>query len=269
VAPSFHAAPETDATVSHRFLAINLQNRVALLGGCGACSEIKNAVFKLLSYVKPLEHALPLRARAFVHDQAPVLVLGQASVDAPGLKWLGGSGGDEQLWNDEGVSAIGGEEGFPPRQPSQVILAVRDESKVLPPLAQLDADQARYHFVSGFDGRQDFNPCYAGEAILREPFVYGSLLKRKIERYGVKVWLINTALQPDRSLSRILENKTADFETYYEKDPWFGFRVPKGTVTDDSPAKAELVRMYLENFKRMAGRKKADTFPGSPVLRFG
>jgi len=136
--------------------------------------------------------------------------------------------------------------------PKNVILLTCDASGVMPPIARLTPNQALYQFISGYTskvggteiGLRDepeitFSACFGGPFMVHHPYKYAELLKRKIERYGVTCWLVNTgwvggpygvgkriSIKHTRALlNAALQGQLADVEYY--RDPVFGFEVPK------------------------------------------
>jgi phosphoenolpyruvate carboxykinase (ATP) len=136
--------------------------------------------------------------------------------------------------------------------PKNVILLTCDASGVMPPIARLTPDQALYQFISGYTskiagtevglGKEPeitFSACFGGPFMVHHPYKYAELLKRKLERYGVTCWLVNTgwvggpygvgkriSIRHTRNLlNAALTGKLAGVEYY--QDPVFGFEVPK------------------------------------------
>ncbi len=175
--------------------------------------------------------------------------------------------------------------------PKNIILLTCDASGVMPPIARLTPNQALYQFISGYTskiggtevGLRDepeitFSACFGGPFMVHHPYKYADLLKRKIERYGVTCWLVNTgwvggpygvgkriSIRHTRNLlNAALTGLLADV-TYYQ-DPVFGFEVPQtcpevpeGVLQPWSswPSRAEYDRRYKdlaarfrENFKK-------------------
>jgi phosphoenolpyruvate carboxykinase (ATP) len=164
--------------------------------------------------------------------------------------------------------------------PKNVILLTCDASGVMPPIARLSPNQALYQFISGYTskiagtevglGKEPeitFSACFGGPFMVHHPYKYAALLKRKLERYGVTCWLVNTgwvggaygvgkriSIRHTRNLlNAALTGKLAQVEYY--RDPVFGFEVPK-TCPDvpDSvlepwsawPSRTEYDRRYLD-----------------------
>lgn len=135
--------------------------------------------------------------------------------------------------------------------PKNVILLTCDASGVMPPIARLTPNQALYQFISGYTskiagtevglGKEPeitFSACFGGPFMVHHPYKYAELLKRKIERYGVTCWLVNTgwvggpygvgkriSIRYTRALlNAALNGNLANVK--YNTDPIFGFEVP-------------------------------------------
>ncbi len=136
--------------------------------------------------------------------------------------------------------------------PKNIILLTCDASGVMPPIARLTPNQALYQFISGYTskiagteiGLRDepeitFSACFGAPFMVHHPYKYADLLKRKIERYGVTCWLVNTgwvggpygigkriSIKYTRALlTAALTGKLAKVKYY--QDPIFGFEVPQ------------------------------------------
>ncbi len=177
--------------------------------------------------------------------------------------------------------------------PRNIILLTCDAQGVMPPIARLSTEQALYHFISGYTSKVGgtevglgeepeitFSACFGAPFMVHHPMTYAELLGRKIERYGVTCWLLNTgwvggpygvgkriSIRHTRALlSAALSGALADVETY--EDPIFGFHVPTHCpgVPDDVlyPARAwpsedeywakyrQLAMRYVDNFRKFA-----------------
>jgi phosphoenolpyruvate carboxykinase (ATP) len=134
--------------------------------------------------------------------------------------------------------------------PRNIVMLTADAFGVLPPIARLTADQAMYHFLSGYTAKvagteigvtepeATFSTCFGAPFMPRHPSVYGNLLKERIARGNVCCWLVNTGWTGGKygtgsrmpiKATRALLNAAldgslngADFRT----DPVFGFEVP-------------------------------------------
>ncbi|MCC6940122.1 MAG: phosphoenolpyruvate carboxykinase, partial [Novosphingobium sp.] len=133
--------------------------------------------------------------------------------------------------------------------PANLIFLTADAYGVLPPIARLTADQAMYHFLSGYTARvagteigvtepeATFSTCFGAPFMPRHPSVYGNLLKERIAKGGVKCWLVNTGWSGGKATqegikrmpikaTRALLNAALDGSlnnATFKKDPNFGF----------------------------------------------
>ena len=88
--------------------------------------------------------------------------------------------------------------------PKVIIFLTADAFGVLPPISRLDKNSAMYHFVTGFTSklagteRGVTEPQPTFSTLFGEPFmpmdasVYAKMLGEKLEKYGTKVYLVNT-----------------------------------------------------------------------------
>jgi phosphoenolpyruvate carboxykinase (ATP) len=168
--------------------------------------------------------------------------------------------------------------------PKNIIFLTCDASGVMPPLARLTVEQAMYHFISGYTskiagtevGLRDepeitFSACFGGPFMVHRPAFYAELLRRKIERYGVKCWLVNTgwvggpygvgkriSIKHTRNLLSAVLNGALDQVEFYT-DPVFGFEVPKicPDVPEDVmfPSRSwQKETEYWKKYKELASR---------------
>ncbi len=134
--------------------------------------------------------------------------------------------------------------------PSHVILLTADAFGVMPPVAKLSAEQALYHFLSGYtcklagtevglkDPETTFSPCYGAPFMALNPTVYAELLEQRLAMTGAETWLVNTgwtggkfgvgkriSIQETRKMVRAVLN--GGFTGVpFRRDPVFGFEVP-------------------------------------------
>ena len=88
--------------------------------------------------------------------------------------------------------------------PKNIIFLSCDAFGVLPPVAKLTAEQAMYHFVSGYTAKiagtemgitepqATFSACFGAAFMVWHPYKYAELLAQKIQQYDANVWLVNT-----------------------------------------------------------------------------
>ena len=175
--------------------------------------------------------------------------------------------------------------------PKNIILLTCDASGVMPPIARLTPDQALYQFISGYTSKiagtevglgkepeMTFSTCFGAPFMVHHPSFYADLLKRKILKYGVHCWLVNTgwiggpygvgkriSIRYTRALlNAALGGRLLDVAC--ATDPVFGFAVPRScegvpeSVLDPAgswPDRKEYMQRYrelasrfVENFKK-------------------
>jgi phosphoenolpyruvate carboxykinase (ATP) len=168
--------------------------------------------------------------------------------------------------------------------PKNIIFLTCDAQGVMPPIARLSPDQALYHFVSGYTSKVGgtevglgeepeitFSTCFGAPFMVHHPTVYADLLRRKITRYDVDCWLLNTgwvggpygvgkriSIHHTRALlAAALSGKLRDVEYY--QDPVFGFSVPRSCpdVPESVLYPAESwpsEELYREKYRQLATR---------------
>jgi phosphoenolpyruvate carboxykinase (ATP) len=178
--------------------------------------------------------------------------------------------------------------------PTNIIMLTCDAYGVLPPISKMSAEQAMYHFLSGYTARvagtekgvtepqATFSACFGAPFMPRPPETYAALLGNKIKTQKVNCWLVNTGwsgagagvgqrmpINVTRTLLRAaLSGELAKVD--YIKDPSFGLMVPKSVpgVEDailhprdkwqDKQAydvtATKLIGLFTENFKKFSGK---------------
>jgi phosphoenolpyruvate carboxykinase (ATP) len=191
--------------------------------------------------------------------------------------------------------------------PKNIIFLTCDASGVMPPIAKLSMEQAMYHFISGYTSkiagtevglREEpeitFSACFGGPFMVHRPAYYAELLRRKIDRYGVKCWLVNTgwvggpygvgkriSIRHTRNLLTAVLNSELDNVEFY-KDPIFGFGVPKSCpdVPDDVmfPSRSwhketdywirykQLASRFIDNMKKFEVDTPKDVIAAGPII---
>ena len=174
--------------------------------------------------------------------------------------------------------------------PKNIIFLTCDAFGVMPPISKLSADQAPYHFISGYTAKvagtekgvkeptSTFSTCFGGPFMPLHPSVYAELLKKKIQKHKVNCWLVNTgwiggpygvgsriSIKYTRALlNAALDGKLA--KAKFVTDPVFGFQIPTACAGvpanilnpqktwKDKKAYMEkymaLAKSFVENFKK-------------------
>jgi phosphoenolpyruvate carboxykinase (ATP) len=134
--------------------------------------------------------------------------------------------------------------------PKNVILLTCDAFGVLPPVSKLTANQAMYHFISGYTAKvagtemgvtepqATFSACFGAAFMVWHPSKYAELLAEKMERHGTTAWLVNTGwtggaygvgsrirLKYTRAIIDAIHDGALD-NVEYVTDPRFGLAVP-------------------------------------------
>ena len=174
--------------------------------------------------------------------------------------------------------------------PKNIIFLSCDAFGVLPPVAKLSLEQAKYLYLSGYTAKvagteigvkeptAAFSPCFGGPFLLLHPTKYGEILGEKMEEHGANAYLVNTgwsggpygvgsrmSLKITRKIIDSIFDGSLD-AAEYDKFPIFEFMVPKALDGIDSKvlgardtwndgkafdeALAKLGGMFKENFKK-------------------
>lgn len=174
--------------------------------------------------------------------------------------------------------------------PKVIVFLTADAFGVLPPISRLSKEQAMYYFISGYTSKlagtergisepqATFSTCFGSPFLPLEPMVYAKLLGEKIDKYGSKVYLVNTGwsggpyglgkrmnLTYTRAMVTAALNGELEYVKYV-KDPIFNLEIPescpnvpseilnpKNTWADkeayDIHAR-KLANKFAENFKK-------------------
>jgi phosphoenolpyruvate carboxykinase (ATP) len=174
--------------------------------------------------------------------------------------------------------------------PRNVVFLAADAFGVMPPIARLTAEQAMYHFLSGYTAKvagtergvteptATFSACFGAPFLPLHPSVYAQMLGERIGRHGTKVWLVNTGwtggpygtgsrmkLPLTRAMLRAALSGVLEGGKF-TRDPVFGFEVPasvpevpqdvlspRGTWADPKAYDVQarkLATMFRENFEQ-------------------
>lgn len=188
--------------------------------------------------------------------------------------------------------------------PKNVVFLTCDAFGVLPPISRLTADQAAYHFISGYTAKvagtevgvvepqATFSACFGAPFMPMHPSVYANLLSKKVEENDASCWLLNTGwvaggygnskrikIRWTRALlNAALDGSLNDVE--FVSDPRFGFDVPQSCegVPDDilnpistwddeasyNKTADKLASMFLSNFEQFASGCSESVLSAAP-----
>ncbi|MCK4693869.1 MAG: phosphoenolpyruvate carboxykinase (ATP), partial [Anaerolineales bacterium] len=191
--------------------------------------------------------------------------------------------------------------------PRNIVLLTCDASGVMPPIARLNPNQALYQFISGYTAKVGgtevglgeepeitFSTCFGAPFMVHHPSHYAELLRRKIERYEVNCWLLNTgwvggtygvgkriSINYTRAMLKAALTGTL-LDQEFVTDPIFRFEVPRSCdgvpseVLDPSsawPSQEEymgkyrqLAMRFIDNFKKFASDCPPEVIEAGPVL---
>ena len=135
--------------------------------------------------------------------------------------------------------------------PKNIIMLTADAFGVMPPIARLTPEQARYHFISGYtakiagteagmgkEPKATFSACFGAPFMALPPTVYSELLGEKINKHKAKVWLVNTGWtggpygvgsRMNIAYTRAMVNAALEGKldnVPYSYEPIFGLQVP-------------------------------------------
>jgi phosphoenolpyruvate carboxykinase (ATP) len=137
--------------------------------------------------------------------------------------------------------------------PDNIVMLTADAFGVLPPISKMTAEQAMYHFLSGYTAKvagtergmtsgaeATFSTCFGAPFLPRHPTVYAKILGERIAKHKSTCWLVNTGwsggaygvgermkIAHTRAMVRAaLDGKLAT--TGVAEDPNFGLLVPEG-----------------------------------------
>ncbi|HYN21321.1 MAG TPA: phosphoenolpyruvate carboxykinase (ATP) [Thermoanaerobaculia bacterium] len=174
--------------------------------------------------------------------------------------------------------------------PKNIVFLTCDAFGVLPPISRLTADQAMYHFLSGYtakvagtekgitEPKVTFSTCFGAPFLPLHPSVYAGMLGEKMMKHGARVWLLNTGWTGGpygtgqriklgftrRMVTAALSGELDHAETWI--DPHFGLAVPARiegvpdqvlhpretwkSPADHDAKAAQLAEMFADNFEK-------------------
>src|SRR5690606_4371270 len=189
--------------------------------------------------------------------------------------------------------------------PRNIVFLTADAYGVMPPIARLTAEQAMYHFLSGYTAKvagtergvtepsATFSSCFGAPFLPLPPGVYARMLGEKIRQHGARVWLVNTGwtggpygtgtrmkLSYTRAMVRAALAGVLD-NAAFRRDPVFGTEVPdavpevpsdvltpRGTWADAAAYDAQaakLAGMFRENFRQFEDQVDARVKEAGPA----
>jgi len=189
--------------------------------------------------------------------------------------------------------------------PTNIFFLTCDAFGVIPPISLLSAEQAMYHFISGYtakvagtevgitEPKMVFSACFGEAFIPLHPSEYAELLGEKIQKENIKVWLVNTGwvagpygvgrrikLSYTRAMIRAALNGELDgmpFKTHSIFGLTFPTACPNVPDTLLDPEKMwdngdayetqanKLALSFIENFKAYEAGVSEDILKGAPI----
>ncbi|HEU4681011.1 MAG TPA: phosphoenolpyruvate carboxykinase [Gemmatimonadales bacterium] len=190
--------------------------------------------------------------------------------------------------------------------PKNIVFLAADAFGIMPPVARLTAEQAMYHFLSGYTAKvagtergvtepsATFSACFGAPFLPLHASVYARMLGERIAKHGSKVWLVNTGwtggaygtgsrmkLSHTRAMLRAALSGALD-RGRFTQDAVFGFEVPssapgvpdsvlspRGTWADPKAYDVQakkLATMFRENFEQYRAEVPGAVAGAGPIV---
>lgn len=142
--------------------------------------------------------------------------------------------------------------------PENIIFLTCDAFGILPPVARLDEEQAKYYYLNGYTAKvagtelglteptAAFSACFGGAFLTVHPTLYGKILGEKMAEHGSRAWLVNTgwsgggygvgkrmSLKITRAIIDSIFDGSLNNATF-EAMPLFGLSIPTAVQGVDS-----------------------------------
>lgn len=191
--------------------------------------------------------------------------------------------------------------------PQNIIFLTCDAFGVLPPVSMLTAEQAMYHFVSGYTAKiagtemgitepvATFSACFGAAFMVWHPSKYAELLAQNIQAHQAKVWLVNTgwigggvehgkriSLTHTRAIIDAIHDGSLANEAYQTLEV-FNLQMPKAcnnvpsemlnpsTFWEDKitylKSRDTLAKLFLENFSQFESEDKLNIRQYGPKMK--
>ena len=192
VAPGFKCDPEVDGVNSEAAIMIDYEAHMIVICGSQYAGEIKKSVFSTMNYVMTKQNVLPMHCSANMDPETREFDFNDGSLTENTRV-----GYPVEYIKNSAIPGVGG-------IPKVVIFLTADAFGVLPPISRLSKEAAMYHFVTGFTSKlagtergvtepqPTFSTLFGEPFMPMDPNVYAQMLGEKLEKYGTKVYLVNT-----------------------------------------------------------------------------
>jgi phosphoenolpyruvate carboxykinase (ATP) len=132
-----------------------------------------------------------------------------------------------------------------------IVMLTADAFGVLPPISRLTAEQAMYHFLSGYtakvagtergvkDPEATFSTCFGAPFMVHPPTLYAEMLGERISKFNVSCWLVNTGwtggpygvgsrmkIAYTRAMVNAAIEGKLDAGIAFRPEPFFGLQIP-------------------------------------------